>query len=146
LNPFNEDPMRIVLFGTGAMACLFGARLAKTADVTLVGTWIEAIGTICKQGILLESSRGTDRIRVRAQTFEDPPVAGDLVLVCVKAWQTERVASRLEDYLSPEGLAVSLQNGIGNVEILGPRAFPGSTGEGATLVGPGRPLRWLPIG
>ena len=129
--------MRVVLFGTGAMACLFGARLAGAADVTLVGTWSEAIDAIREQGILLENAHGTQSVHVQAQSFDSPPVSADLVLVLVKSWQTRQVAPYLEQYLSSDGLAISLQNGLGNVEILGSRAFPGSTAEGATLLGPG---------
>ena len=129
--------MRIVLFGAGAMACLFGARLAETAEVTLVDSWAEGIAAIRERGIIIEDSKGTRSVPVRVQSLEAPAVPANLALVLVKAWQTERVASRLEEYLSSDGLAVSLQNGIGNVELLGSRAFPGSTSEGATLLGPG---------
>jgi len=129
--------MRIVLFGTGALACLFGARFARSADVTLVDSWTEGIAAIRERGILLEDAAGTQSVSVRAQSLDDPAVEADLVLVLVKAWQTKNIASQLAQYLSPQGLAVSLQNGIGNVELLGARAFPGSTSEGATLLGPG---------
>ncbi len=129
--------MRIVLFGTGAMACLFGARLARIAEVTLVGSWTEGIAAIRERGILIEDGRGTESVPVMVQSFDDPEVRADLALVLVKAWQTKLIASKLTKYLHPDGLAVSLQNGIGNVELLGSRAFPGSTAEGATLVGPG---------
>jgi 2-dehydropantoate 2-reductase len=64
-------------------------------------------------------------------------------LVLVKSWQTERAARQLAACLSPKGLAVTLQNGLGNrealVEFLGmPRVALGVTTYGATLVGPGR--------
>jgi 2-dehydropantoate 2-reductase len=129
--------MKVVLFGTGAMACLFGARLARVADVTLVGTWAEAIAAIRERGILIEDSQGIRSARVHAQSFDALPVPADLVLVLVKAWQTQSIASLFTKYLNPGGLAVSFQNGLGNIEILGDRAFPGSTTEGATLLGPG---------
>jgi len=129
--------MKVVLFGTGAMACLFGARLSSVAEVTLVGTWAEAIAAIRERGILIEDSQGIRSVRVHAQSFDALPVPADLVLVLVKAWQTQSIASLFPKYLNPEGLAVSLQNGLGNIDILGDRAFPGSTTEGATLLGPG---------
>jgi len=129
--------MRIVLFGSGALACLFGARLARSADVTLVDSWTDGVAAIRERGILLEDAGGTQSFSVQAQSLEDPAVEADLVLVLVKAWQTRRIASQLVRYLGPRGLAVSLQNGIGNVELLGSRAVPGSTSEGATLLGPG---------
>ncbi|MBU1349421.1 2-dehydropantoate 2-reductase, partial [Patescibacteria group bacterium] len=63
----------------------------------------------------------------------------DLALVCVKAYQTEEVAKVLGQHLGPEGRALTLQNGVGNVEALvtalGPeRVLGGITSEGATLV------------
>jgi len=129
--------MQVVIFGTGAMACLFGARLAQVADVTLIGSWKEAIEAIEERGILLEDSQGTQVRPVQARSFDAPAVQADLALILVKSWQTERISLQLAKYLNPGGLAVSLQNGLGNVEMLGDRAFPGATEEGATLLGPG---------
>ena len=63
-------------------------------------------------------------------------------LVLVKSWQTARAAEQLAGCLAPEGVALTLQNGIGNLEVLrgvlGPeRAALGVTTTGATLLGPG---------
>jgi len=130
--------MRVVIFGTGAMSCLFASRLSRVADVTLVGTWTEAIKAVRERGILVEDSREAWTVRVNADYIGTPPQApSDLAIVLVKAWQTEQVARHLPEYLDPKGLAISLQNGLGNLELLGERAFPGSTAEGATLLGPG---------
>ncbi|MBN2243240.1 MAG: ketopantoate reductase family protein [Acidobacteria bacterium] len=129
--------MRVVLFGSGAMGCLFGARLVGFADVAIVDTWAEGVVAIRQRGVILEDSGATRSVPVRAQLLHEPAVEADLAIVLVKAWQTSRIASRLERYLSRDGLAVSLQNGLGNVEMLGPRAYAGSTTEGATLLGPG---------
>jgi 2-dehydropantoate 2-reductase len=129
--------MRVILMGTGGMSCLFAARLSKAAHVTLVGTWTEAITAIRERGILLEDSQESRTARVHADYLGAPLTPADLVIVLVKAWQTKRVASHLQAYLNSDGLAISLQNGLGNLELLGARAFPGSTAEGATLLGPG---------
>jgi 2-dehydropantoate 2-reductase len=63
-------------------------------------------------------------------------------IVLVKAWQTERVAGQLKDYLADDGLALTLQNGLGNhetlIQSLGlSRVALGSTTTGATLLDPG---------
>ncbi len=63
-------------------------------------------------------------------------------IVLVKSWQTPQVAEELAQILSADGLAVTLQNGLGNYEILehalgGERVALGSTTTGATLLGPG---------
>jgi 2-dehydropantoate 2-reductase len=62
--------------------------------------------------------------------------------VLVKAWQTERAAHQLLDCLADDGLAVTLQNGLGNYETLSlslgwNRVALGSTTTGATLLGAG---------
>jgi len=64
-------------------------------------------------------------------------------LVLVKAWQTERAAGQLKECLIDDGLAVTLQNGLGNYETLTRslglnRVALGSSTTGATLLGPGR--------
>jgi len=66
-----------------------------------------------------------------------------LALVLVKSWQTPRAGEHLAEGLVPEGIALSLQNGLGNREtlarILGrERTAQGVTTTGATLLGPAR--------
>ncbi len=66
-----------------------------------------------------------------------------LALVLVKSWQTGRVARQLVDCLEPEGMALTLQNGLGNREILSgvlgiDRTALGATTIGAALVEPGK--------
>ena len=129
--------MRIAIFGTGAMACLFASRLSRVAKVILVGTWKEAIQSIRQRGILLENGRDPETVQVQAEYLGDPLPPADLAVVLVKSWQTEKIAKYVPDSLSADGLGVSLQNGLGNLEILGERVFPGTTAEGATLLGPG---------
>jgi len=63
-------------------------------------------------------------------------------LVLVKSWQTERAANQLKKSLADDGLALTLQNGLGNREILSHdlgagRVAIGITTTGATLLGPG---------
>jgi 2-dehydropantoate 2-reductase len=132
--------MQTTILGTGAMACLFAAKLAKVAQVALIGNWTEAIHSIRERGILFEDSGRIESIHVEAGFPGDPIPPADLVIVLVKSWQTEKVASYLSGYLKPQGLAISLQNGLGNLEALGPMAFPGTTAEGASLIGPGHVL------
>ncbi len=129
--------MKVVLFGAGAMSCLFASRLAGVAEVALVDGWVEGIEAIRENGILFEDGPESRTIRVRADFPGERIAPAELAIVLVKAWQTREIADWLPGYLSPRGLAISLQNGLGNVETLGARAFPGTTAEGATLLGPG---------
>ncbi len=130
--------MRIHILGTGALACFFGARLTRAADVTLIGTWMEGIRAIESGGIVVETPPAEKAFPARAVRLGTPLDAGDLVLVLVKAWQTARVAREVPALTAPHGHVLTLQNGVGNVEKLGPRALLGVTEQGATLVAPGR--------
>ncbi len=134
----------VLVVGTGALANLFAARLSLAgASVTLLGTWPEGIAAINEHGIRLTDSENGE-ISIPARATADPAECAGvrLALVLVKAWQTERAAHQLAMCLSDDGIALSLQNGLGNREILSStlgesRVELGSTTTGATLLGPG---------
>jgi 2-dehydropantoate 2-reductase len=129
--------MRVYLFGTGAMSCLFAARLSGIADTTMIGSWTEAIAALRERGIVFEDSAQSRPIPVAAEYLGTKLAPCNVAIILVKSWQTKQVAACLSSYLGPDAVAISLQNGFGNLEILGARAFPGVTEEGATLLGPG---------
>lgn len=133
----------ILILGTGAMACFFGARLAGVAQVTLFGTWEDGLKALQTEGIRLVDLDGSlHRLRVGVAREAEACRGASLALVLVKSWQTGRAAEQLARCLSPDGLALTLQNGLGNLEILASavgqdRAALGVTTCGATLLGPG---------
>ncbi len=132
----------LVIVGTGAMACLFGARLAPHTQVTLLGSWKEGLKALRDCGIKLTDGEVESTHPVRATSDVADCDGYRYALVLVKAWQTAQAARLLEECLSPDGIALTLQNGLGNLEelrrVLGPeRASLGVTAVGATLLGPG---------
>jgi 2-dehydropantoate 2-reductase len=134
----------ILIVGTGAMGSLFAARLARAGHaVTMLGTWKEGLDAIRSDGIR-DINPGGEEHRQRVDVTDDPRACTGTryALVLVKAWQTERAARQLAECLAPDGLAVTLQNGLGNREALtrtlGPgRVALGVTTTGATLLGAG---------
>ena len=139
------EPMKnILIVGTGALGTLFASRLALIgANVTVLGSWKNAIEAFNRAGARLVQPDGSN-LRLPVRATNDPMECGnaDLALVLVKAWQTARVACQLEQCLPGHGLAVTLQNGLGNREILVAslgmaRVAQGVTTTGATLLGPG---------
>ncbi len=134
--------LRITILGTGALACLFGARLAGIAKVVLLGTWQAGIAALNDEGILIESQEGESRFVVRATDQVRLAGNADFVLVLVKSWQTQRAAQQAVQVLRENGLALTLQNGLGNYEKLSEQlgtthAAVGVTTQGAALLGPG---------
>ncbi len=140
-----QPPPDVLIVGVGAMACLFAARLSAVGvRVGMLGHWAEALDALQSRGVLLEageppfpaypvwaSSNPQDFLGVRA------------ALVLVKSWQTGQAAAHLAACLHPDGLAVSLQNGLGNRETLASslgenRVSVGAATYGATLLAPGR--------
>ena len=133
----------ILIVGTGAMACLFGARLAAVAETTLLGSWPDGLAALRAHGIELEEDgrRRTAVVRVAARPEEC--AGARLAVVLVKSWQTAAVARQLETCLALDGIALTLQNGLGNLECLQvrlgkERSALGVTTLGATLLAPGR--------
>jgi 2-dehydropantoate 2-reductase len=135
---------RILIIGTGAMAGLFAARMAKHAEVTMLGTWEEGLAALDAGGVFLVDADGSEDVSPVRATSDPKDCAGHHpALVFVKSWQTARAASQLASCLDPEGVALTLQNGLGNLEVLQEalgeeRAALGVTTTGATLLGPGR--------
>jgi 2-dehydropantoate 2-reductase len=135
----------LLIVGTGALACLFAARLtAAGARVTMLGTWAEGLASLRSHGVRVVEADGSERAYPVRATADPAECAGArFALVLVKSWQAERAARQLVACLSPDGLALTLQNGLGNREKLAqalgaPRVALGVTTSGATLVGPGQ--------
>jgi len=138
----NNTP--ILILGTGALATLFAARLsAEGHDVTMLGAWEAGLDALERDGARLIDSNGRESAQ-RVRVIRDPKRATGIrfAFVLLKAWQTERAARQLADCLAPDGLAVTLQNGLGNDDILAEalgreRVALGVTTTGATLLSPG---------
>lgn len=138
----NSEPILIV--GTGALSTLFAARLAESGqDVTMLGTWEAGLDALAREGARLADENGRERA-YRVRVARDPEAArgSKYAFVLVKSWQTARAAHQLADCLAEDGLAITLQNGLGNDDILAKfigreRVALGVTTTGATLLGPG---------
>jgi 2-dehydropantoate 2-reductase len=139
-----SDTTRILVLGTGAIGSLIAARLARAgaANVTVAGTWTEALETIRRDGITVKDDTGRWSARVATARLSEVGQA-DYVLVLVKSAQTAAVAETAARALAPGGMVVTLQNGLGNGEVLAAaagadRVAIGVTTLAATLLGPGR--------
>ncbi len=110
----------ITIYGCGALggrvAVKFHEAGVRVQCISRPGPHLERIR---ESGLLFREGSGEAR-RVPLRVFDDPsecPPAG-LVIILVKSWQNPDVAENLERLLAPGGFVLTLQNGLGNVEIL----------------------------
>lgn len=133
----------IAIWGVGALGSLFAAYLSTVAQVTMVGRWPEQIEAVQRDGLTIHHADG--RMSRFFPAITDNPAALppiDLVIVLVKSHQTAGIAPAIARVLSPHGVAITLQNGVGNLDALvhaagAARATQGVTAQGANFVGLG---------
>lgn len=134
--------MNFLVVGPGAMGCLFASRLKKAGHhVMIVDHKPERADFINKSGILIEGASGEERVHVPVVTGRAPEKT-DVALICVKANQTKEAAEEISSWLDLRAAILTLQNGLGNLELLEEvfgkeRVLGGVTSEGATLLGHG---------
>ncbi len=161
--------MKIGIVGAGAMGSLLGFYLSECAEVWLLDPWQAHVDAIEAAGLRCEHD-GVESTR-RPRATRHPAAIGpcDAVLVLVKTHQTAWAAEQARMLLGQEDsergrqgnlaegislspplpvspsrtLVVTLQNGVGNRELLAEqlgadRVGQGVTALGATLLGPGR--------
>jgi 2-dehydropantoate 2-reductase len=136
--------MKICVIGAGAMGGSFGGLLARSGhDVTLVDAWADHIAAIRANGLLLEGVAGEHRIKLRAETAAPAGLDADLVMIWTDSNSTREAGAAAAKVLAADGFAITMQNGIGNVEalveVLGKgRVAGGSSMASAAIRGPGR--------
>lgn len=125
------------------MGSLFAGRLSSLADVTMLGQWEAQLEILNEKGITIIHPDGRrSQYSIRASNNPDEITAADLVLIMVKTPKTAAAARHAANMLKPDGLVISLQNGLGNLEIIAnvagsERAVQGVTSEGAAMLGVG---------
>jgi len=136
--------------GAGAMGGLFGGMLTRSGqDVWLIDNHKERAEKINRKGLIIEPSRALqprgpkeETIRIKATT--DPSRVGccDLVILFVKAYDTEEATRNSLPLTGSKTVWLTLQNGLGNIEkmskILGEVVVSGVTYQGATVLEMGR--------
>lgn len=111
--------MKIYMIGAGAMGGVYGGLLTRAGyDVTLIDPREDHIGKIRSEGITVEGVRGTHVIKLPAQSSHAGLPPGDLAIIFTDSNSTRDAAKAARTLLKPEGYALTLQNGIGNVEAL----------------------------
>lgn len=105
--------MKIAVMGSGGLGGYFGARLVEGghAEVAFIarGRHLEAME---RDGLRIE---GPEPIHVRrVRVTDDPKDVGfvDVVMLCVKLWDTEQAIEQIRPMVGPGTVVISFQNGV----------------------------------
>ncbi len=138
--------MKIAIVGSGAMGSLFGGMLALSGcDVVLHDIFKEHVAKVTAEGLAIEDAATGAVTVARPQASTDPAAAegADVLVIFVKSTATEEAAAQFAPRARKDAIVLTLQNGLGNEEILkrhfgSGRTAAGVTSQGATFLGPGR--------
>ena len=138
--------MKIAIIGAGAMGCLYGAKLSSVHDneVFLIDVWKDHIDAINERGLMMEEN-GQFVQYDRVKGVMDANQAGpcDLAIVFVKSTLTSMAVKSNKAVFGPETVALTLQNGLGNIDLIrdeigDTNVIAGTTAHGATMLEPGK--------
>jgi len=132
--------MKVCIVGPGAIGMLFGSLLMKAGnEVIFLDHNSERADFIKKEGITLETKDKTYHFSPQITTHLEDIKETDLFILCVKSYDTKTTVNSLKSVLAQKALILTLQNGIGNIEIISEivgaeRVIGGVTSHGATVV------------
>jgi 2-dehydropantoate 2-reductase len=112
--------MKILIMGTGGVGGYYGGLLAQQGnEVTFISRRAH-LYAIRHEGLRVKSIHGDFKV-FPANATEDPakvePV--DLVLFCVKTYNTDEAAEAIRPVIGPQTAVLSLQNGVDAMERIG---------------------------
>ena len=112
--------MKILIMGTGGVGGYYGGLLAQQGnEVTFIARGAH-LYAIRHEGLRVKSIHGDFKV-FPANATEDPakvePV--DLVLFCVKTYNTDEAAEAIRPVIGPQTAVLSLQNGVDAMERIG---------------------------
>lgn len=137
-------PLKIGVVGPGAIGCLFGGMLSRAGhEVWLVDRRPERASVLDRRGVWISGVTGELNARVRATAAPQRVGEVRLAIVAVKSYDTEQAARAAAALVGPQTAVLTVQNGLGNVEVLArlfgkEHVIGGVTSQGATLMAPGQ--------
>lgn len=133
--------LKIAIYGAGSLGTILGAYITKNnVMVDLINRNRKHIEALKENGAKVIGTVNFD-IKVNALFIEEMKEKYDVIFLMTKQQENAIIANFLKDYLSNEGVVVTLQNGLPEYllqDILGEERVLGCTVNwGATLKEPG---------
>jgi len=132
--------MKIAIVGPGAVGLLFGAFLTKAKeDVYILDHSAKRAAKISKEGVKIEGISGSHRLSLRITSEPKDIGIADLIVICVKSYDTEEALRSIKPLIGSNTHVMTLQNGVGNIQILEEelgeeRVIGGVTNQGVNVV------------
>jgi 2-dehydropantoate 2-reductase len=133
--------LRVCVVGPGALGCLHAALLSRAGvDVCLLDRSPDRAVTIDGRGVIVEEPSGAWTAAVRCSAVARELPLPDLLLFCVKTFQSAGAADHAAPLVGPETVLLRLQNGLADpapfVRIASEsRVMLGTSGHGANTIG-----------
>ena len=128
--------MKVCILGAGAMGSSIGGLLADGgSEVYLLDTWAAHVDAINSRGLKLRVGSSDKMVQVRAATDCRGIGPADLIIVLVKSFNTREAIENAGPIIGDNTVIISLQNGLGNEEIIGEVAGKGHVVGGRTFAG-----------
>src|SRR3972149_618829 len=136
---------RVLIAGAGGIGSVVGGFLRQAGVSVTLLCRAPHLDAIARDGLRIDGIWGAHQVGgfgvASGATRGRGPC--EAILVTVKSFDTRAVAEAVAPVLAPDGVMISMQNGLGNVEIVeavvGPERGLGARGIfGAAIPGPGR--------
>ncbi len=133
--------MRAAIYGAGSLGTILGAFITKGGvEIELINRNKAHVEALQQSGAIVTGTLNFTQ-KVKACTPNEMEGVYDIIFLMTKQQQNREVVAFLKDFLAPDSVIVTLQNGIpelGIAEIVGEERVLGCTvAWGATLKGPG---------
>ena len=137
--------MKILIMGAGAVGLFYGARLQRAGDDVHYCARGENLRVLREHGLEVKSFQGDFNLQVKATGDPHEFAPYELILFCVKSYDTIATARLLDGCLAEGGAVMTIQNGVENEAALCtvlPResVMGGNARVGAELTAPGKLL------
>jgi 2-dehydropantoate 2-reductase len=109
--------MKIAVVGCGAVGSFYGAKLCRAGQTVhfLLRSDYEIVR---RHGVTIRSPEGDFHVRPKCANMPDQIGVADLVLIALKTTANDQLPNLLPSLVGPETAILTLQNGLGNEELL----------------------------
>lgn len=112
------EQVRVLVVGMGALGRVYSGALAGLADVRGLARTREQAARISSTGFVLRRSGRDDVVRLECHPRADDGWRASVGVLLTKSNDTRAAVAAARPVLAPDAPLITLQNGLGNVEVI----------------------------